>query len=85
MISSVVSSAKSFMTEELGLGGTVVAVEPAGDGWLVMIEVITSDPEMRQFAKRDLVATFELSMDYEGNVLSFVRKAMRERGTAPQA
>jgi hypothetical protein len=84
VISSVVSSAKDFLAQELGLEGTVVSVERSEDGWLVLIEAVTPDPEMRMFAKRDLVATFELSMDAGFRVLSFARKAMRERGTAPQ-
>lgn len=81
MIVDVVNAARSFLLEELDLHGTVIAVERSGDGWAATVEAVTPDPEMRAFAKRDLVATFELFLDAKCQVVSFSRKSMRERGT----
>lgn len=81
MLIEVVTAAKAFMAHELGLETTVVAVDRSDTGWVAQVEAVLVDHEMRRLAKRDLVATFELTMDKRARVLSFARKAMRERGS----
>jgi hypothetical protein len=81
VISRVIDTAKRFMATELELDATVVAVEKMGEGWMATAEAIMVDPDMRRLAKRDLVTTFELRLNAEFEVLSYERKAMRERGS----
>lgn len=81
MISEVIHAAKTFMANEFNLEASVVAVERMGDGWVASVEAIMVDPYMRRLAKKDLVATYELKLNGDYQVLSFERKAMRERGS----
>jgi hypothetical protein len=81
LIAPVLAASKAFFAESLGLKVTIVAAEPTGDGWIVTAETILEDPHMRALAHNDLVATYEIRMNQEHEVLSFTRKAMRERGS----
>lgn len=81
MIHEVIDAASAFMTRELGLEGSVVSVDRAGDGWIALVEAILVDPVMRRVARKDLVVTFELRMNEQCDVQSFSRKYMRERGS----
>ena len=81
MLRPVISAATAFVAEELGLECRIVSVESSEDGWVVMAEVISVDPEMRRLARKDLVITYELRLNDEMKVQSFGRSAMRERGS----
>jgi len=81
MLKRVIEATKSFMAKELGLDATVVAVDPAGDGWVATAEAIIVDEYMRRLARKDLVTTFELRLDGKCEVVSYARKSMRERGS----
>jgi hypothetical protein len=84
VISRVIHAAKTFMTTELELDATVVAVEKMGEGWMATTEAVLVDPDMRRLAKRDLVTTFEVRLNADFEVLAYERKAMRERGSVTQ-
>ncbi|HEY3365251.1 MAG TPA: hypothetical protein VGK74_09380 [Symbiobacteriaceae bacterium] len=81
MIPVVIEAAKAFVAKELGLQAEVIAVDKDDDGWLATAEAILVDQYMRKFARRDLIATFELRLNEECEVQSYARKAMRERGS----
>ncbi len=72
---------RAFFTDELGLQATVIGAIAHGDGWRVTVEAIVEDEYMRQRARRDLIGTFEATLNEELAVTSFERKSVRERGT----
>lgn len=81
MLSSVIGAATAFMAKELGFESRIVSVDAKEGGWVVVVEAIHVDPEMRRLARRDLVITYELRLNKEMQVQSFSRTAMRERGS----
>lgn len=79
-IAEVISAVNRFAAEELNLQGKVIAVTPEADGWRVLMEAVVEDEYMRQRARRDLVATFEIILSADLVVQSFERKTVHERG-----
>ena len=56
--------------------GSMVSVRKGESGWCVQVEVVekNSIPD-----SQDILATYELSVDDEGNVQNFTRVGMRRR------
>lgn len=67
----------------LELGSTLSALKDDEGGWRVALEAVEkkSLPD-----SQDILATYELTLDDNANVLNFARGGMRKRGdTAPPA
>lgn len=69
----------AFFEAEQGRTGKVIAVQETDEGWLVEIEITEEDEYMRQRARRDILAIYEVRMDKAFNIKGYARKAMRER------
>ncbi|HWI65179.1 MAG TPA: gas vesicle protein GvpO [Symbiobacteriaceae bacterium] len=74
------AAARKFAMAELGLRADVVAAVPTGEGWRITLEAVVEAEYMRQRAQRDLVATYEVTLDGRFAVSAFERKELRERG-----
>ena len=82
-ISAVVTTVNNFFADELKRPGEVIGVTKTENGWKVLIEVIEEDEYMRVRAKDDLLATYEVELDDNLEVLGFQRVALRERDEIP--
>ncbi|WP_061290922.1 gas vesicle protein GvpO [Herbidospora cretacea] len=56
----------------------VTLVEPAKDGWVVVVEVVE---DRRIPSSGDILALYEADLDADGNLLSYRRKARYRRGS----
>jgi len=73
----LIKKARSELANYTGLepSSTLGAVKE-GDGWVVSVEMV----EKRSLPDQlDVLATYEVSMDANGNVKGFTRKGMRRR------
>jgi len=82
-ISAVVTTVNNFFAGELKRPGEVIGVTKTENGWKVLIEVIEEDEYMRVRAKDDLLATYEVELDDNLEVLGFQRVGLRERDEIP--
>lgn len=57
----------------------VTSVEPVEDGWLVEVEVLE---ERRIPSSSDLLAVYEMELDFEGALLAYRRTKRYPRGRA---
>ena len=57
----------------------VVSVEPIEDGWLVEVEVLE---ERRIPSSSDLLALYEMELDFDGGLLAYRRTSRYPRGRA---
>ncbi|NKQ52839.1 gas vesicle protein [Amycolatopsis sp. K13G38] len=57
----------------------VVSVEPVEDGWLVEVEVLE---ERRIPSSSDLLALYEVELDFDGGLLAYRRTNRYPRGRA---
>lgn len=57
----------------------VTSVEPAEDGWLVEVEVLE---ERRIPSSSDLLALYEMELDFDGDLLAYRRTSRYSRGRA---
>lgn len=56
---------------------SVTAVEPAGEGWLIAVEVIE---DQRVPSSADILATYEAELDGDGTLLAYRRTRRYARG-----
>ena len=73
----LVKKTREHLAELTGLKvGSTVSVRKGESGWCVQVEVVekNSIPD-----SQDILATYELSVDDEGNVQNFTRVGMRRR------
>ncbi|GAB1820022.1 gas vesicle protein GvpO [Herbidospora sp. RD11066] len=56
----------------------VTLVEPADEGWVVVVEVVE---DRRIPSSGDILALYEADLDGEGNLLAYRRKARYRRGS----
>ena len=73
----LVKRAREQLHDLTGLeAGSTVSVRKGESGWCVRVEVVekNSIPD-----SQDILATYELSVDDEGNVQNFTRVGMRRR------
>ena len=73
----LVKKARGHLAELAGLElGSTVSVRKGKSGWCVQVEVVekNSIPD-----SQDILATYELTVDDEGNVQNFTRVGMRRR------
>lgn len=80
-IGQAMLSVKQFFNDQLQLEATVTAVTPHQEGWRVLADAVVEDEYMRQRARRDIVATYEVLVGSDLAIRSFERKDLRERGT----
>ena len=74
---NLVKKAREQLGELTGLDvGSTVSARKDESGWCVQVEVVEkkSLPD-----SQDILATYELSLDEEGNLLNFTRIGMRRR------
>lgn len=76
-IPELVKKARSELAQltQLDISTTLGAVKE-GDGWVVLVEMVEKHSLPDQL---DILATYEASMDANGNLLAFGRKGMRRR------
>lgn len=60
----------------------VTSVEPVEDGWLVEVEVVE---ERRIPSSADLLALYEMELDFDGSLLAYRRTKRYARGRADTA
>ena len=76
-MSQIVEAARSELASLTGLElGSTLAASREGEGWRVSIEVVEkhSLPD-----GMDILATYDVVLDTEGNVAGFKRTALRKR------
>ena len=77
-ISNVIQEAREQLRALLGLElGSTVSVRKDSGAWRVQVEAVEkkSIPD-----SQDILATYDLTVDDEGNVVDFTRSGMRRRG-----
>ena len=73
----LVKKTREHLAELTGLKmGSTVSVRKGESGWCVQVEVVEKNtiPD-----SQDILATYELTVDGEGNVQNFTRVGMRRR------
>jgi hypothetical protein len=78
-IVEVVTTVEKFFSNVLKRPGVVVGVLREEDLWKVQIEVAEEVEYMRQRARDDLLAMYEVAVNNDLQILSFERKYLRER------
>ncbi len=78
-IVEVVTTVEDFFNSVLKRPGIVVGVLRDEDLWKVQIEVAEEVEYMRQRARDDLLAMYEVAVNSDLQIMSFERKYMRER------
>ncbi|MBI5234227.1 MAG: gas vesicle protein [Deltaproteobacteria bacterium] len=73
----LIDKARSDLSKLTGLDpSSLVTTAKTDDGWQVAIEMV----EKRSIPDgMDLLATYEVKLDEQGNILEFIRKGMRKR------
>ena len=56
---------------------SISSVSPSGDGWAVEIEVVEEEHIVSNF---DVIGIYEARLDLDGNLVSWSRKGLRQRG-----
>jgi hypothetical protein len=77
-IKTVADSAKTQLQELTGFGvSSVVSVKVEQEGWKVELELLEKEgiPD-----RMDMLGTYEVHMDSQGNLLSYERTGIRKRG-----
>lgn len=49
-----------------------------GEEWLVLMEMVVADEEMRKYARTPIVGLWEIHLDSEFNITSFERRGLRK-------
>lgn len=57
-----------------------ISMELNDSGWTVYVEVIEEDEYMTMHARNQLIAIYQVDTDMDGEIRSFKRIHMRERG-----
>ena len=65
----------------MDLEARIISVYLDGDLWKIQVEVLEEGEYLRQRARRDLLAEYAVTVGHDGEIKSFVRQEMRERGT----
>ena len=79
----VVKNARQRLGELTGLPvGSTVSIRKGESGWCVQVEVVEkkSIPD-----SQDILATYELQVDQEGEILDMLRSSMRKRSEVMRA
>jgi len=77
----IVATVENFFSVVLKKPGIVVGVLRDEELWKVQIEVAEEVEYMRQRARDDLLAIYEVAVNSDLQILSFERKYMRERNS----
>lgn len=75
----VVKGVTKFFETVLDKVGRVIEVNKEGDGWSVKVEALEESEYMRRFGRGDLLGIYDVKVDKDLNVTSYVRKGLRER------
>jgi hypothetical protein len=80
---TAVTASEAGLRHIAGLTGKemegVTLVEPADDGWVVVVEVVE---DRRIPSSGDILALYEADLDLEGNLLAYRRKGRYRRGSS---
>jgi hypothetical protein len=76
-ISELIKKARSELASLTGLEpSSTLGAEREGEGWVVSVEMVEKHSLPDQL---DILADYQVSMDADGNITSFIRKGMRRR------
>ena len=82
-LSNLVKKAREQLGELTGLNvGSTVSVQKADSGWYVQVEVVEKESLP---SSQDILATYELAIDEDGNVQNFSRIGLRKRSDVTSA
>lgn len=75
----VIKATLKFFEDALEKVGRVIEVNKNKDGWNLRVEVLEESEYMRRRGRGDLLAIYEVKVDNDLNIASYIRKSMRER------
>lgn len=75
----VIKATLKFFEDALEKVGRVIEINKNEDGWNLRVEVLEESEYMRRRGRGDLLAIYEVKVDNELNIASYIRKSMRER------
>lgn len=77
----VVRATTRFFETVLEKVGRVIEVNKADGVWNVRVEALEESDYMRRFGRGDMLGTYEVKVDDNLNITSYVRKGLRERSS----
>ena len=79
-VSVLIEKARGELCKLTGLkASSIIGIVNGDNEWRISIEMVEKESIPDQM---DILATYEVSIDEEGNLLGFERKSMRKRGDA---
>jgi len=76
-IESIIKAAESFATKTFAKPSRLISVKKEGEEWLVLVETVVEDEEMRKYARMAIIGLWEIHLDSESNVTFFERKGLK--------
>jgi hypothetical protein len=70
-----------FLYDTFQREARVISVSPQGDDWCVKAEIIEEDEYMQRRGRREILGLYEVILNSTLEIISFSRKALKERGT----
>ncbi|MFZ5967766.1 MAG: gas vesicle protein GvpO [Bacillota bacterium] len=80
-INMVIDTLQTFFYDVIGKEIQIISIVPNEDGWDAEFEAIVEDEYMRRIARKEIIARYEAKIDERLNIVSYQRKALRERGS----
>jgi len=77
-IESAIKAVESFSIKTFAKPCKVITVKKEGEGWLVLMEMVVADEEMRRYARTPIVGLWEIKLDSDCNINSFERRGLKE-------
>ncbi len=74
------SKVKDFLYELLGKDAEIISIMPSNDGWTVKAELLMDEEYTISRGRNDLLHVFNITLDYDENIVSYDRIRIRERG-----
>ncbi|MCG2686303.1 gas vesicle protein [Candidatus Parcubacteria bacterium] len=75
----VVKATLAFFETVLEKTARVVEVNKTSDDWTVVAEALEESDYMRRFGRGDMLGIYEVTVDSNLSVVSYIRKELRER------
>jgi len=84
VIEQIIQSTEEFFRELFPNNAEVVSIQPNNEGWQLVVEVVTDDEYTKKRIRNDLISVFKVFVDKDGNLISYNRIEIRERGKPVQ-
>lgn len=84
MLTKIINSTEKFFKQICNHPIEVIGMIPNNEGWELTVEILTDTEYTQKRVRNDLIAVFRVLVSAEGEVISYTREAIRERGKSVQ-